>query len=354
MTWFKVILDDKREEIYQADSEAELVLALIPHGKWPRDIRKWQPTYLNYATLLTFYKEIDSALRSGLQLTEAIEHLALASRKDSLTAINKALLTELNKGKSFNFTLSSLCLNITVPYCQLINAKGSREDCQQSLTTSILQLTSLLDWSTRIFKAILYPFCIIQIALIMSILNHYWQLESDQKMITAMLPMGSVYVLTSIGQLYILLSLHNGNACFWLEKISITFRLTKIFSLLSTARSTGTTLQQTLQRMHLFLNHSATIDEILFTYYQLKLGRSYVESFPGHWFPDEAAIALYSAEQDGDLDRALLIAAKRHEKNWQKKIHLLEKLIPAVCLLIAGSFVASALVSIYAPLLNLS
>ncbi|KZN13247.1 type II secretion system F family protein [Marinomonas sp. TW1] len=352
MTWFKVMLQDKHEEVYQADSEAELVLTLIPHGKWPIDIEEWQPTYLNYASLLTFYKEIDSALQSGLQLTEAIEHLALASRTDTLTAINKALLSELNKGKSFNLTLSSLCLNIAVPYCQLINAKGSREDCQQSLTASILQLTSLLDWSNRIFKAILYPFCIIQIALVMSFVNQFWQLESDQNII-AMLPMSFVYAVTSLGQFYTLLSLHNGRACFWLEKISATFRLTKIFSLLSTARKTGTTLQQTLQQMHLYLNHSATIDETLFAYYQLKLGRNYAESFPNHWFPDEAAIALYSAEQDGDLDRALFIAAKKHEQDWQKKIHFLEKLIPALCLLIAGSFVASALVSIYAPLLNL-
>ncbi|AEF54701.1 type II secretion system F family protein [Marinomonas posidonica] len=353
MTWFKVIFYDKREEIHQDNSETELVLALMAQGKWPLSIKEWQPTYLNYVSLLTFYKEIDSALQSGLQLTEAIEHLALASRTDSLTEINKALLSELNNGKNFNLSLSRLCLNIASPYCRLINAKGSREDCQQSLTTSILQLTSLLDWSTRIFKAILYPFCIIQIALIISLANQFWQLTSDQNPVIEMLPMVSVYALTSFVQLYALLSLHNGKACSWLEKVSITFRLTKIFSLLSTARHTGTTLQQTLQQMHLYLNHSATIDEILCAYYQLKLGRNYTNSFPSHWFPDEAAIALYSAEQDGDLDRALFIAAKKHEQNWQKKIDLLEKLIPALCLLMAGSFVASALVSIYAPLLNL-
>ena len=164
----------------------------------------------------------------------------------------------------------------------------------------------------------------------------------------------SIYCACSIIQFIILKSLHQGQACYWLEKYSGTFRLTKLFSLLSTTRKTGITLQHALKNMPEYFQHQPIKEDIYQVYYTLRLGKNYVNSFPADWFPNESAIALHSAGQDGDIERALLLAEKEHTKRWQKVITLLEKLIPAVCLLIAGGFVASALIALYAPLIEMT
>tara|TARA_R110001606_G_scaffold121610_1_gene253908 strand:- start:174 stop:704 length:531 start_codon:yes stop_codon:yes gene_type:complete len=163
----------------------------------------------------------------------------------------------------------------------------------------------------------------------------------------------SIYIVCSAIQLVIIHSFHKGHACYWLEKYSANFRLTKLFSLLSTTRKTGLTLQQALKRMPEYFQYAPMKQEIYTVYYTLRLGNNYATSFPTRWFPNESAIALHSAEQDGNIERALILANKEHEKHWQKNITLLEKLIPAACLFIAGGFVTSALISLYAPLLEM-
>ncbi|BFM48092.1 secretion system protein [Marinomonas sp. THO17] len=354
MPWYQVKIANQKEEIHYAKSAASLTFQFIRQKQWHVQICPWRPHYLNYATLLLFYQEIQSALTSGLQLHEAIKHLSMSSRNRNICLINKALLSELNKGRSFNNLLASLSLTMAAPYCQLINTKGTREDCIQSLTVSIQQLNGLLNWSQRLLKACAYPFCVIQIALVIALTNTYWQTPDDNNMVLAMAKPTLSYLVTCTAQIYLIFILRNGTACFWLEKISPTFRLAKIFSILSNARKTGNSLQQSLLNLHTFLTNQNCIDQSLEIYYQLKLGQSYVDSFPESWFPGESHIALHSAEQDGDLERALQLAARKHENHWQQKIIFLEKLIPAVCLMIAGSFVANTLIAIYQPLFNLS
>lgn len=354
MPWYQIKIANQEDEIHQAESAEEIIFHFINQRQWRIKILPWRPKYLNYRSLLSFYQELQSALTSGLQLHEAIKHLSLSSHHHNLCQINKALLSELSKGNAFNPLLASLTLPMAAPYCQLINAKGTREDCIQSLQVSTQQLETLLDWSQRLLKACAYPFCVIQIALIIAMANRYWQTSEEPTLLYHMTNLILSYLATCAVQLYLIVILHNGKACYWLEKISPTFRLAKIFGILSTARKTGNSLQHTLLNLHHFLSNRSSIEQSLSIYYQLKLGYSYVDSFPKSWFPDESHIALHSAEQDGDLERALQLAARKHESQWQQKIKLLEKLIPAICLLIAGSFVANALIAIYQPLFNLS
>ncbi|ETX11638.1 secretion system protein [Marinomonas ushuaiensis DSM 15871] len=353
MPWYKVKSNNDDIDYRYALSENNLLFDLIRNGHWQISIFEWKPKKLDYKALLIFYKEVQSALQSGLQLNQAITHLALSSTHPTIAIVSKALLGELERGALFNNTLSKLTNQSTSPYCQLLNSQGTREDCEKSLSVSIEQLNTLLNWSQRLLKAIAYPFSIIQIALTIMIANRVFQSTALTTKFFSLISDIGIYILCSSAQLLIIHSLYKGNACHWLEKFSDNFRLTKLFSLLSTTRKTGLTLQDALKSMPEYFKHAKIKEDILSIYYTLKLGQSYASSFPIKWFPNESAIALHSAEQDGDIERALTLAAKEHEKRWQKNVSLLEKIIPACCLFIAGGFVTSALISLYAPLLEM-
>lgn len=354
MPWFKIKHINGNVDFKYGDSEQEILFDAIRKGHWQITISEWTPKKFDYKSLQTFYEEIQSALQSGLQLNQAISHFALSSYNVRMANISQAILGELERGTTFNDALSKLTQNSAAPYTKLLNSQGTREDCEKSLSVSIHQLNSLLEWSQRLLKTLVYPFSVIQIALIILIVNSTLQEESSDAYLTDLILNISVYVICSIIQIGVIRSLHQGHACHWLEKYSRNFRLTKLFSLLSTVRKTGSTLQQALKNMPDYFQYFPIKHEIYSAYYTLRLGKNYAETFPTHWFPNESAIALHSAGQDGDIERALVLAAKEHEKRWQKNISILEKIIPAICLMIAGSAVATALVSLYAPLIEIS
>ncbi|MFT2098749.1 type II secretion system F family protein [Marinomonas sp. 2405UD66-6] len=352
MPWYSLKDQHNKEEYLYSPSENELVFSQIKNRKWHVSVKEWKPKKLDYKALLIFYEEIQSALHSGLQLNQAISHLAQSSTHAKIANISKALYGELSKGALFNESLSKLTLPAAAPYCQLINSQGTREDCEESLAVSILQLKTLLGWSQRLLKSIAYPFSIIQVALIILIINNALQTKSPTEQIFTLASDLMLYVFCSGLQLLIIQSLYKGNAMYWLERFSGDFRLTKLFSLLSTTRKTGLSLQDALKSMPEYFKYEPIRMEILTVFYKLRLGQNYTSSFPAHWFPKESAIALHSAEQDGDIERALTLASAAHEKHWQKSVSLLEKIIPALCLFVAGGFVASALVALYTPLLE--
>jgi protein transport protein HofC len=353
LPWYKIKHQNNKVDYRHGISESKILFDYIKDGHWQISITHWNPKRLDYKALQTFYEEIQSALHSGLQLNQAITHFALSSTHPTIGTASKAILSELEHGVLFNEALHNLTKSAAAPYCHLLNSHGTREDCEQSLTVSIDQLKTLLDWSKRLLKAIIYPFCIIQIALIIMIVNRIFRSTSMGNYVFEFISDLSIYTVCSAIQLVIIHSLYRGHACYWLEKYSSTFRLTKLFSLLSTTRKTGLTLQQAIKRMPEYFQYAPMKQEIYTVYYTLCLGNNYAASFPKLWFPNQSAIALHSAEQDGNIERALILAKIEHEKHWQKNISLLEKLIPAVCLFIAGGFVTSALISLYAPLLEM-
>ena len=353
MPWFKIKHLDGNIDYKYEQSKNRLLFQYVSRGEWKISIFLWKPKKHNYKSLQTFFEEIQSALQSGLQLNQAISHFATSSPNPMMANTSKAILSELESGVAFNDALQRLTQDSAAPYCQLLNSHGSREDCEKSLSVSILQLDSLLNWSQRLLKSLIYPFCIMQIALIILIFNQTLRPSSAENSLFDLSLSLSIYALCSMVQIVCVRSLHLGHACYWLEKYSANFRLTKLFSLLSTTRKTGMTLQQALKNMPEYFPYRPIKQDIYRVYYTLRLGQNYATSFPLSWFPNESAIALHSAEQDGDIERALALATKEHEKRWNKNIILLEKLIPAVCLLLAGSVVASALVSLYAPLIEM-
>ncbi|MBJ7538127.1 type II secretion system F family protein [Marinomonas transparens] len=352
MPWYKIKYDDGEIEYRFSHAEKEILFNCIKKGQWNVSITRWHPKKLNYKTLLTFYEEVQNALHSGLQLNEALVHLAQSSTHTDLANICKTILSELENGAILNTVLTKLADRHTAPYCQLLNSQGSREDCEESLKLSITQLNTLLAWSRRLLKAMVYPCCIIQIALLMSVLNTAFLSSQSLTLSFRLIHDIGIYLFCSLIQILIITSLYKGNACNWLETYSHSFRLTKFFSLLATTRKTGYPLQQALKSMPEYFQHKTMQHEILKVYYSLRLGHNYGDCFPQQWFPNESAIALHSAEKDGDIERALHLAAKEHERRWQKNVTFLEKSIPALCLFIAGAFVASTLLSLYAPLIE--
>ncbi|TYL47918.1 type II secretion system F family protein [Marinomonas sp. IMCC 4694] len=353
MAWYKIKHNDGKIDFRYSLSEDEIFFDYLRLGQWHFTISEWNPKKLGYKSLQTFFEEVQSALTSGLQLNQALSHLSASSTHKTLSDTSKAIVSELNKGIPLNDILIRLTHPYAAPYCQLLNSHGTREDCEKSLNLSINQLTSLIDWSQRLLKSLIYPFCIMQIALIILMGNRAIQTQSLQDEPFDFFVYLGIYIFFTLSQLIIIRNLYQGQACHWLESYSTNFRLTKLFSLLSTTRQTGVTLQDAIKMMPNYFQHPSTKQEILAVYYMLRLGKNYASSFPKHWFPAESAIALHSAEQDGDLERALVLATQTHEKRWRKNILLLEKLIPALCLIVAGGIVASALLTLYSPLINL-
>ena len=354
MPWYKVQYQNGSVDYRHTLSKSKLVFDCVRNGHWDASISEWKAQKLDYLLLKTFYEEIQSALHSGLQLNQAISHFAQSEDQAKIAPISSAILGQLHEGVPFNDALARLTQSTAAPYCQLLNSQGSREDCEKSLAMAIHQLDTLLEWSKRLLKTLIYPFSIIQLALIILIVNRALQPTEPTHTQLSLLYDLMLYFVCSGIQLVILHRLHQGHACHWLEKCSQTFRLTKLFSLLSTTRKTGITLQDALKIMPDYFDHQPIKQEIQRAYFTLRLGKNYAASFPKAWFPGGAAIALHSAEKDGDIERALILATKEHEKRWQKSISLLEKLIPAICLLIAGGAVAAALVTLYAPLLEIT
>ncbi|REG85487.1 type II secretion system F family protein [Marinomonas pollencensis] len=349
MPWFSIQQDHCQYYRY-AESEQSLLLHYVSLGIWDIDCRPYHPHYFNYKTLLLFFTEIKNALHNGLQLNEAIASLSESSSNAILSRNCSAIHHELTAGKSFNVTLSRLSQARCSPYCQLIINNGSREDCAQSIDTSIEQLTSLLSWSSKLLKGMTYPFFIMQVALIINLL---YGVFSNDGATSSLLINGASYLLTSVLQVIVMINFINGNASNWFEKVNASFRLSKLLRLLSASRKTGKTLQQALYGLPLHFKHAQLKEDILFSYYSLQLGKSYQASFPQYWFPKESALALEAASHNGNIDRALTLAAQEHERHCQQVIYWFEKIIPAVCLFIAGAFVVSSLLSIYQPLLEL-
>lgn len=353
MPWFRVKQAAQPVEYRFSHQPQSLIFEYLAQGHWHITVQPWQPSLLHYKSLLGFYNELYSALQSGLQLKEAFQHLATANQQRKLNQINQAILAELSRGVSLNLTLSRLCHPQTQAFCQLINEHGAREDCLASLQLSINQLTALLAWSNRLLKALAYPCCIIQIALLMSLGNQFL-LSANPDDQLANYGLVTQYLLMSLFQGLLISALLNGHACTYLEKYNHHFRLTKLFIIINTLRKSGVPFQQALQKMPNYFVHNGLKMDITLAYYSLKLGHNYPASFPDEWFPEQAKLALHSASKDGNIERALTLASQIHEQHWQRSIALFEKAIPLACLIIAAIFVANTLLSLYGPMLTMS
>ena len=231
MPWYKIKHQNGIIDYRYGLSERKVLCEYIKRGDWQISISTWKPTKLDYKSLQTFYEEIQSALQSGLQLNQAIAHFSLSSTHPTIGNTSKAILSDLENGTLFNEALSKLTQTAASPYCQLLNSQGTREDCEKSLSVSIFQLKSLLDWSQRLLKAIIYPFCIIQIALIILIANQARQHKMEEGYLLDLIHYVILYIASSTIQLTIIRSLYRGHACYWLEKYSRNFRLRKLFCL---------------------------------------------------------------------------------------------------------------------------
>lgn len=139
-----------------------------------------------------------------------------------------------------------------------------------------------------------------------------------------------------------------------LESRLTSFRMNKFFCLLQASLAVGNSLQKTLVQLPNNFSSLSMQEDILTVHYKLRLGKSYVESFPKAWFSQDSLLALNASCHSGDINRALKAAAKEHDEKWQRQLALLEKAFPIITLFVAGIFVSQTLINIYTPLLDLS
>ncbi|GAB3475289.1 type II secretion system F family protein [Marinomonas epiphytica] len=351
MQWYQVTNNKQHEYVY-CQNERTLTTTLANQKILPTSYKKCTLPRLSYRLLLSLYEEIYSAMGSGLQLNEAILHLADACPNKKLALICRAISCELSRGEDFNQALTTLATINTQPFCQLISQSGTRETYLKSLSCTIDQLTDLIGWSQNLLKSLTYPFCIIQIAWLLSLLNDAFFSNSPLAMQETLIKVAS-YILISLIQAYVMINIHKGEACHWLEAYSREFRLAKLFILMTSHKKMGQTLQSTLESMPSYFQHRQIRQEVMLAYYKLRLGHDYTLSFSQDWFPGHASIALETASKDGNIDRALFLALQEHQKKWQQQLQLIEKLLPVICLIIASIFVIRVLLSLYQPLMDM-
>lgn len=349
MPWFAVH-HKKIKTIHYYESKKQAYLEQLPTKDWSCKITPIVVKKLSVNELSLFLLELLKGLEAGLKLHQIFNYIKHNSHSKKVALVCCALETELLKGKDFNVSLKLVVDSALHGYCDLFVHNSTPEQLQTNLTLMHEQITQLKEWTTRFYRALIYPFFVIQMALIIWLVNSVIQQNTVDLPVLEM----SYYTSITLLQVGVLLLLKSGLAIKLIENCSISFRLSKTFSLLTASVSVGNSLQKTLTTLPSHFSHTSTQQELLMVYYKLRLGRDYSKSFPATWFPKESLLALKASCHSGDINRALVTASKLHNTNWQKQLSIIEKVCPIVALLIAAIFVSRTLVALYNPLLDLS
>lgn len=344
--------------IKQADSQtlrhyATLDAAYLEHFKhalWSVEITEVKVKLLNSKQLEKFLLEILKGLEAGLKFQDVLLYISQHEKKGSLALSAQALHDEMKMGAQFNTYFKQLIDPSLRGYCDLFIKNSTTEQLTHHLSLLYEQISQLRNWIIRLQKSLIYPFFVIQLSLIIWLLSQFFGNQSvqipEENLIT--------YLIVSLCQLLIVYLCQSSLMIALIELAFSSFRFNKLFSLLNASIKAGNHLQDALTILPKNFQHKHIKAELLLVYYHLRLGDSYLESFPTNWFPKESLLALKASCHTGDILRAIESAAHIHQNRWHKALNIVEKVCPFLGLFIAGGFVSKTLISIYLPLLNLS
>lgn len=317
--------------------------------KWSIKIKRVRLKRLNSKHLASFLSELQKGLEAGLKLQEVLTYLSQNHKMSNVALISQAINDEISVGTPFNVCFKTLVEPSLHGYCDLFIQNSTSEQLLENLTILNEQITQLRSWVKRLQKSLIYPYFVIQLSLIIWLASLILNAQEADQLHTNL----SIYFSITGLQLVIFYLLESSFIINFTEKYYRAFRLNKLFSLLKASLSTGIHLQNALTLLPKNFSNSALKDELLLTYYHLRLGDSYLVSFPTYWFPKESLLALEASCHSGDIIRAIDSATRIHHARWQTSLALIERSCPIIGLMIAGIFVSKTLLSIYLPLINI-
>jgi len=348
MPWFQ-IKSANDDSIQQYDSLENAYLNQFSQHNWSCKINKIHISKLNIKDLEYFLLELLKGLESGLKLHFVLQHMHQGAHSKKIRRCALALSSELILGENFNYSLKKVVDATLHSYCDLFVKSSTPEQLRTNLAIMHEQIRSLQSWTKGLAKALIYPFFVMQVALIMWLTHSIINIEKE----IIILQNVSFYSAISITQVFIYKAVGSNITVKILENRLISFRLNKLFCLLKASLYVGNSLQRTLTQLPDNFSNPSIRQDLLMVYYKLRLGRNYIESFPKYWFPQESLLALNASSHSGDINRALVSAAQLHDANWQRQLTLIGKVFPIITLIIAGGFVSQTLIDIYTPLLKL-
>ena len=317
--------------------------------KWAIKIKKVRLKPLNSKLLVSFLSELLKGLEAGLKLQEVLTYLSKNHKKSNIALISHAISDEISMGTPFNVCFKSLVEPSLHGYCDLFIQNSTSEQLLENLNILHEQIAQLRSWIKRLQKSLIYPYFVIQLSLIIWLASLILNTQESDQLQTNL----GIYFSITVSQLITFYLLESSLMINFTEKNYQAFRLNKLFSLLKASLSTGNHLQNALTLLPKNFSHPKLKDELLLTYYHLRLGDSYLVSFPTYWFPKESLLALEASCHSGDIIRAIDSATHIHHERWQASLTLVERLCPIVGLMIAGIFVSKTLLTIYLPLINI-
>ncbi|TBR38149.1 hypothetical protein CBF23_012960 [Marinomonas agarivorans] len=354
MNWFYLIDSNKQKTLQYYDSyeQAYLTQFAMAHKIEQSEIYEIVPTKiprLKAKDLSLLLLELTKGLEAGLKLHQVLSHLQQDSSHKKIRLTSLALGAALLQGTPFNHAFKAIVHQQLHLYCDLFVENITPEQLRHNLTHMHQQVTELNGWQVSLIKSVIYPAFIIQMAMLMWLVNGQMQTEvstfSWQPTMyyigVSLLELAGIYVLRSHLSIQLI------------ETFSKSFRLHKLFSLLTASTRVGNPLQTSFTILPFHFSNQVIRRDLLVVYYKLRLGNHYMDSFPASWFPKESRLALDASIHTGDINRALTKASYLHEKQWQQQLNIAEKIAPIVALFVAGVFVSQTLIEIYRPLLEL-
>lgn len=348
MSWYK-ICDETSQKIRNYPSIESAYLDHFSQKSWSVKIEKVTLKPLNSKQLEKFLLEILKGLEAGLKLQDVLTYISHHESKSNMALIARAIKDEISMGEDFNTCFKQLVEPSLQGYCDLFIQKSTSEQLFSHLSILYEQISQLRAWVIRLQKSLFYPFIVIQLSLFIWLMNQVLSTQNTSDMQKSIL----IYLSISLTQLFILYLFQSSLILGLIEKCFCAFRLNKLFNLLNASLKAGNHLQGALILLPTNFNHKQIKQELLLVYYHLRLGDTYLISFPTYWFPKESLLALKASCQSGDIIRAIETASHIHKQRWQKRLKLIETLCPLIGLCIAGIFVSQTLISIYLPLLNI-
>ena len=348
MPWFTVY-DTNMSQLRCYPCLESAYMDQFTQERWSVRIQKKNLKTLNSKQLETFLLEVLKGLEAGLKLQEVLTYISLRTSQSHIAMAAQAIRDEISMGTPFNHCFKTLVDPALSGYCDLFLQKSTAEQLREHLAILYEQIHQLRHWTDRLQKSFIYPFFVIQFALIIWLLSQFLNQEKLNLLHSEL----AIYVIVTLSQCLLIYFFKSNTAIKLIETYLHAFRLNKLFNLLNASLKTGTHLQSALTMLPTNFNHKGIKQELLLVYYHLRLGESYLISFPTYWFPKESLLALEASCHSGDILRAIDTASHIHKENWLKTLGLIEKLCPLGALLIAGIFVTKTLISIYLPLINM-
>lgn len=348
MPW--LYINDKESKTIRFYPSIEIAyFDLFSQQQWSIEITNVKLKLLNGNQLEKFLIELQSGLETGLKLRDVLIYISQHSNKSNIALVARAMKDEINMGTPFNLCFKRLVEPSLHGYCDLFIQNSTAEQLLTNLTILQDQISQLRGWLKRLQKSLIYPYFVIQFSLIIWLTSHFMSATQSLDIQLAFIS----YTCLSLIQLLILYLLQSSLMIRLTENHFKAFRLNKLFNLLSASLKTGNHLQNALTLLPKNFVHKQIKNELLLAYYHLRLGESYLVSFPTYWFPKESLLALEASCHSGDILRAIESAAHIHRKKWLSGLAIMEKICPVIGLLIAGFFVSKTLTTIYLPLINI-